>query len=175
MKPVTLLLMLSLLSTACGQKPTQVDSETMKQSPQQLMDSGIADLLAGDCEAALEKLDQVVAMEPASEPYLWQRGIAQYLTGNFDAGRKQFELHRTVNPNDVENATWHFLCVSATEGPSAARKVFLPAPMIAEFLNSRSTIYTRAKEPKNRSRQRWKACLSARPHEPMPAFMLTYI
>ena len=37
-----------------------------------------------------------------------------------------FESHRTVNPNDVENAAWHFLCVSGAESPAQARSRLLP-------------------------------------------------
>jgi lipoprotein NlpI len=31
-----------------------------------------------------------------------------------------------VNPNDVENAVWHFLCVARAESPAAARAALLP-------------------------------------------------
>ena len=41
---------------------------------------------------------------PSAAPQLWQRGIALYYAGRYDDCRKQFESHRTVNPNDVENA-----------------------------------------------------------------------
>ena len=37
-----------------------------------------------------------------------------------------FASHRTVNPDDVENAAWHFLCVARVEGAEAARKQMLP-------------------------------------------------
>src|SRR5262249_5335518 len=42
--------------------------------------------------------------------------------GKFREGRQQFEQHQTVNPHDVENAAWHFLCVARTDGIAAARK-----------------------------------------------------
>ena len=38
----------------------------------------------------------------------------------------QFESHRTVNPNDVENAAWHFLCVARQESPEKAKAALLP-------------------------------------------------
>jgi lipoprotein NlpI len=63
---------------------------------------------------------------PAAEPELWQRGLALYYAERFDDGRKQFELHRGPNPNDVENPAWHFLCVAKLEGPQAARDALLP-------------------------------------------------
>ena len=49
-----------------------------------------------------------------------------YYAGKFAEGRKQFELHQTVNPNDVENAAWHFLCVAKADGVEAARKALIP-------------------------------------------------
>jgi lipoprotein NlpI len=63
---------------------------------------------------------------PGAEPELWQRGLALYYAERFDDGRKQFELHRTVNPNDVENPAWHFLCVAKLDGVQAARAKLLP-------------------------------------------------
>jgi tetratricopeptide (TPR) repeat protein len=99
-----------------------------EDTPRANLDQGVADLRAGRIAEAVTRLDRVVAQDPAAEPYLWQRGIAQYFAGDFKGGRKQFESHRTVNPNDVENATWHFLCVAASDGVEAARAAFLPAP-----------------------------------------------
>ena len=59
-------------------------------------------------------------------PYLWQRGIALYYAGRYDDCRRQFESHRAVNPDDVENAAWHFLCVARAESPAKARAALLP-------------------------------------------------
>lgn len=70
--------------------------------------------------------DQLIAAVPRAEPDLWQRGLALYYAERFEDGRKQFELHRTVNPDDVENAAWHFLCVARVKGPEAAREAMLP-------------------------------------------------
>ena len=56
--------------------------------------------------------DRVVALAPQAAPQLWQRGIALYYAGRYQDCRAQFESHRTVNPNDVENPAWHFLCVA---------------------------------------------------------------
>lgn len=70
--------------------------------------------------------DAVVAAAPDREAELWQRGLALYYAGRFTDGRRQFELHRTVNPNDVENVAWHFACVARESGAAAARKALLP-------------------------------------------------
>src|SRR5262249_47308177 len=49
-----------------------------------------------------------------------------YYAGQFRACRAQFEAHRLVNPDDVENAAWHFLCVARSESIAAARDALLP-------------------------------------------------
>lgn len=70
--------------------------------------------------------DQLVVAVPGAEPELWQRGLALYYAERYQDGRRQFEVHKTVNPNDVENPAWHFLCVARLEGAEAARKALLP-------------------------------------------------
>ena len=87
---------------------------------------GSARFKAGQIEASIEDFDQVVVLEPSQDPYLWQRGISYYYAGRFADCRGQFERHRLVNPNDVENAVWHLLCVAAEEGLEAAQESMLP-------------------------------------------------
>jgi lipoprotein NlpI len=94
--------------------------------PQVVFDRAIEDFRAGRVEESANGFDALAKMSPGSAPELWQRGIAQYLAGRFRECRAQFESHRTVNPNDVENAAWHFLCVSRAESPDKARAVLLP-------------------------------------------------
>ncbi len=87
---------------------------------------GSARFKASRIEASIEDFDQVVDLEPSQEPYLWQRGISYYYAGRFADCRRQFEGHRLVNPNDVENAVWHLLCVAAEDGLEAAQEAMLP-------------------------------------------------
>ena len=93
----------------------------------------------GEVAASVLDFDTAVSLSPEREPFLWQRGISQYYEGHFGPCRSQFELHRTVNPDDVENAVWHFLCVAADQGFAAARATMLPVgldprpPMIAIY------------------------------------------
>ena len=91
-----------------------------------ILDRASADFRTGRVEQSLEGFDRVAQLSPADAPYLWQRGIAQYYAGQFREGRDMFVSHRTVNPDDVENAAWHFLCVARAESPDAARKQMLP-------------------------------------------------
>ena len=83
-------------------------------------------LLTGDVEKAIESYDVAVKMRPALDPYLWQRGIAYYYAGRFEEGVGQFERHRQVNPHDVENAAWHFLCQARATSVAEARRLFIP-------------------------------------------------
>ena len=63
---------------------------------------------------------------PKFAPDHWRRGIALYYAGKFDDGRKQFDLHRTVNPEDVENSAWHYLCNARANTPKKAREDLIP-------------------------------------------------
>jgi lipoprotein NlpI len=80
----------------------------------------------GRIQESLADFDTAVEKAPELLPYLWQRGISQYYAKEYKKGAEQFVVHRTVNPNDVENAFWHFLCVAKTEGiEKASREVLL--------------------------------------------------
>lgn len=96
------------------------------QTPGQVLDTAIADFRAGRIREAVAGFDRVASALPEQAPQLWQRGIALYYAGRFDACRLQFESHRLVNPADVENAAWHFLCVAKAESPAAATAKMLP-------------------------------------------------
>lgn len=100
--------------------------EDLAQSPRQVLDQAMADFRAGRITESIAGFDRVAALQPDAAPQLWQRGIALFYAGRYDACRQQFESHRTVNPSDVENAVWHFLCVARAESPAVARTKMLP-------------------------------------------------
>ena len=77
---------------------------------------------------SIADFDRQVQLQPDGAAEHWQRGIAYYYAGEYEKGARQFELHQTVNPQDVENAAWHFLCVAhAPKGSvEAARKKLIP-------------------------------------------------
>lgn len=81
---------------------------------------------AGKVPEAVKDFDQVNEVEPTFAPYNWQRGIALYFAGRYADGRKQFESHQTVNPHDVENAVWHFLCTAKELNVERARARLIP-------------------------------------------------
>lgn len=87
---------------------------------------GVLHFLLGHIAESVADFDKLTEAQPERVPALWQRGIALYYAGRFDDGRKQFEIHRTVNPADVENSVWHFLCVAREQGVDEARKKLIP-------------------------------------------------
>ena len=87
---------------------------------------GEANFQLGRFKDSLLDFTKVVEIEPEKAPYHWQRGISCYYAKQYEEGRKQFELHRTVNANDVENAVWHYLCVSKISGVQKAKSLLIP-------------------------------------------------
>ena len=82
---------------------------------------------AGHFAASVADFDRVIEFAPDQAPHHWQRGISLYYAKRFTDGRKQFESHLTVNPNDVENAAWHFLCAARETSVTNARAILVPA------------------------------------------------
>ncbi|QDT03909.1 lipoprotein NlpI [Rubripirellula lacrimiformis] len=85
-------------------------------------------LRSGKVQKSVRQFDRLVNRQPSQMPYLWQRGIALYFAGKYDEAADQFAKHRRVNPNDVENAAWHFLCIAKDQSPEKAKQMVLPAP-----------------------------------------------
>lgn len=80
----------------------------------------------GKFKESVADFDKVLELQPGQAPYHWQRGISLYYAGEFERGAKQFELHKTVNPDDVENAVWHYLCVARASGIEKAKQGLIP-------------------------------------------------
>ena len=97
-----------------------------RASAEAIFERAVGDFEHGQINASAAGFDRVAELLPEMAPQLWQRGIALYYASRYDDCRRQFESHRTVNPNDVENAVWHFLCVARLESPEAARAALLP-------------------------------------------------
>jgi lipoprotein NlpI len=104
------------LSAAIEAEP---DSAWLRQERAQLR------FRLGRIEDSVADFDKAVEMAPRLLPQNWQRGIALYYAGRFTDGRKQFEVHQSVNPEDVENAAWHFLCTAREKGVTNARNMLI--------------------------------------------------
>jgi lipoprotein NlpI len=87
---------------------------------------GAAHFKRAEIQQSLDDFDRAIALDPAEAPYHWQRGISLYYAGRYEDGRKQFELHQTVNGNDVENAAWRYLCIARAKSVADARASILP-------------------------------------------------
>jgi lipoprotein NlpI len=97
-----------------------------QSAAERALDRGIIHFRGGRIAESVAEFDTAARLAPEEAPYLWQRGIALYYAGRYRDCRAQFESHRTVNPNDVENAAWHFLCVARAESAERARAALLP-------------------------------------------------
>jgi len=98
----------------------------LAQSPPATLNRAEADFENGRFAESAAAFDGLAKAVPDQAPYLWQRGIALYYARRYNDCRRQFESHRTVDPDDVENAAWHFLCVARAESPAKARAALLP-------------------------------------------------
>ena len=107
----------------------QKASEICQLDPNNLrhhMFLGSTSFAAGKMNQCIKAYDEVIRMDPTTEPYLWQRGLALYYADRFEDGVRQFEAHHTVNPRDVENAVWHLLCAARIADVDSARKKLIP-------------------------------------------------
>lgn len=109
---------------------------------------GMVRFRLGQIDPSLADFDRSIALDPRSAPHNWQRGIALFYAGRYADGAAQFEQHRQVNPNDVENSAWHFLCVAKLRGIERARAELIPSggdgrrPMmkVLELFAGRATV-----------------------------------
>jgi lipoprotein NlpI len=118
-------MMKSLLASLCFVVAASAQ-EVAKPDPNALFREGVQAFYDAKPKESVAAFDKLIALEPAAKPQLWQRGLSLYLAGDFKGGREQFEVHQTVNSNDVENAAWHFICVARAENLEAARKALIP-------------------------------------------------
>ena len=97
------------------------DSGGIQQSAAQLL------FLAGKASESLPLFDRANALLGERAPDNWQRGIALGVCGKWAEGAQQFKMHHDVNPNDVENSAWYYLCVAKSESLEAAKKSVIPS------------------------------------------------
>jgi len=96
------------------------------RAPEVYQHRGSEHFKLGHIAESIADFDKFIELIPRQAPYHWQRGVSLYYAGRYDEAGRQFELHQTVNPNDVENAVWHFLCVARSVGVAKARASLIP-------------------------------------------------
>ena len=108
-------------------KVIALTEDAPKNSPQErvrasaLQRRGAAHFFAGKITESIADFDDYLAIYPQEDPFHWQRGISYYYAGAYGKGRAQFERHQTVNPQDVENAVFHFICAAREPGGSVEK------------------------------------------------------
>lgn len=117
-------IVLSSLLSGYGESEA-VAQENGDDVPARIFESAVILFFDGKPDASVDAFNQLIVVQPDCQPGLWQRGLALYYADRFVDGKKQFELHRTVNPNDVENPAWHYLCVARATSPENARRNML--------------------------------------------------
>lgn len=121
--------------------------QKVPNNPQMHLIRGSLLFRSGKVEDSLVDFDKCIELDPKLKPYLWQRGISLYYAGKYQEGVDQFVVHREVNPNDVENAFWHFLCAARLNGLEAAQKSILlsgadrrvPMMQVQELIQGKTT------------------------------------
>jgi len=74
---------------------------------------------------SLVDFDRYIKARPEAAAAHWRRGLTLYYAQKFADGVAQFTTSDTQEPNDVENAVWHFLCNARVQGVEKARPGFL--------------------------------------------------
>ena len=106
--------------------PTAGAAQQAAPDIQTMIERAMVDFAGGRIAESVAAFDNIARLAPRSAPQLWQRGIALYYARRYQDCREQFEAHRLVNANDVENAAWHFLCVARAGSIGEAREALLP-------------------------------------------------
>ena len=87
-------------------------------TPQSIFEKAVVLFFDAKPVESANAFDQLIEVQPECQPDLWQRPRF-ILRRQIEDGQKQFELHKTVNPNDVENPA-HYLCVARATSPENA-------------------------------------------------------
>lgn len=98
-----------------------VPARLVAQSPQDIVDRAERAFGESRFADAVALFDQLIALVPDAAPVLWQRGLALYETGRFRECAAQFAAYFALEPGDLENASWHLLCVARAESLERAR------------------------------------------------------
>ena len=82
---------------------------------------GTANFKMGNIKESLADFDKQIELNPIAGPAHWRRGLTLYYAEKFADGVAQFTTSDKEEPNDVENAIWHFLCNARVKGLEKAR------------------------------------------------------
>lgn len=116
----------SLKYDEAAKKATEA-ADLARDSGEVQQSAAIVLFLAGKAQESLPLFDRANALLVERAADNWQRGVALGVCGQWAEGAKQFKMHHDVNPNDVENSAWYYLCVAKSESLDAAKKSVIPS------------------------------------------------
>jgi len=100
--------------------------------------------------ASVEEFDRAIQAggQTHTSDACWERGLALYYAGDPTKAREQFDAYHRVDPLDIENGLWRYLCVAAGDGaekarealPAYERKTRPPFPALLDLYAGRGTI-----------------------------------
>ena len=99
--------------------------EESDRSAADYVSRGMERFRVNEISASIEDFERAAELSPRLRASLWQLGISYYYAGEYAAGQRQFEIHQRVNPHDVENAAWHFICLARVKDVETARNQLL--------------------------------------------------
>jgi lipoprotein NlpI len=79
----------------------------------------------GQFKESVADFDAYLKLRPEEKDGHWRRGISLYYAGKYEEGRDQFKACEKKYADDVENATWHYLCNARLVGVEKARAALL--------------------------------------------------
>lgn len=94
-------------------------------NPKAYIQRGMANFKLAKIDESILDFDQAEKLNPKVSPYLWQRGLSYYYAERFEEGARQFELDLSVNPQDVEETVWRYLCIARLKGITDAQNSLL--------------------------------------------------
>jgi lipoprotein NlpI len=100
------------LDTALAEAPHQ---------PELLSSRGGVHFKLGRLAESLADFDAQIKARPGDAAVHWRRGLTLYYLGKYREGAEQFVTSDRAEPEDVENAVWHLLCLAKVVGVEAAR------------------------------------------------------
>ncbi|MFP6584440.1 MAG: hypothetical protein VCD00_18045 [Candidatus Hydrogenedentota bacterium] len=148
MKPVTCIAFVAVLACTFNTSAQQTEVAQKNEQQQQLeralesLNTVISDVPSrhhhdraeilfrlGRFEEAIKDYDTSIQFKwPHDDNSCWERGLAQYYAGDFQAGAEQFVRYHRVGALDIENGIWRFLCIAEAEGIEKARAMILHYP-----------------------------------------------
>jgi lipoprotein NlpI len=86
---------------------------------------GVLHFRAARIKESLADFDRQIELDAKAAGEHWQRGLTLYYAEKYADGAAQFVSSGKAEPDDVENAIWHFLCNAKVKGVEKARGEFL--------------------------------------------------